>query len=150
MGIEGFLKRDTSYKAKPIPKSKGFFDGIIRGALLLSEAKKEEENRDKRKAYEEGAKVGYDLAWQEFRHNLTNPNSEDLNDKEYKDLMTIIARLGYMFEYIIPSQKWDNNTVITRYTGLTVRKNIKAYENGYVVPENIKEQVVELINKNYK
>lgn len=150
MGIEEFLKRDTSYKAQPIPKSNGFFDGIIRGALLLSEAKKEEENRDKRKAYEEGAKIGYDLAWQEFRHNLTNPNSEDLNDKEYKDLMTIIARLGYMFEYIIPSQRWDNNTVITKYTGLTVRKNIKAYENDYVVPENIKEQVVKLINKNYK
>lgn len=40
MGIEEFLKRDTSYKAQPIPKSNGFFDGIIRGALLLSEAKK--------------------------------------------------------------------------------------------------------------
>lgn len=150
MGIEEFLKRDTSYKVQPIPKSRGFFDSIVRGALILSEAKKEKENRCKRKAYEEGAKIGYDLAWQEFRCNLTNPNSIDLNDKEYKDLMTIITRLGYMFEYIIPNQKLDNGTAITKYAGLTVRKNIKAYENGYVVPENIKEQVVKLISKNYK
>lgn len=64
--------------------------------------------------------------------------------------MTIITRLGYMFEYIVPSQELDNGTAITKYTGLTVRKNIKAYENGYVVPENIKEQVVKLISKNYK
>lgn len=40
MGIEEFLKRDTSYKVQPIPKSTGFFDGIVRGALILSEAKK--------------------------------------------------------------------------------------------------------------
>lgn len=85
-----------------------------------------------------------------FKTNLTNPNSIDLNAKEYKYLMTIITRLGYMFEYIIPSQELDNGTAITKYTGLTVRKNIKAYENGYVIPENIKEQVVKLISKNYK
>lgn len=40
MGIEEFLKRGTSYKAQPIPKSKGFFDSIVRGALILSEVKK--------------------------------------------------------------------------------------------------------------
>lgn len=40
MGIEEFLKRDTSYKVQPIPKSRGFFDSIVRGALILSEAKK--------------------------------------------------------------------------------------------------------------
>lgn len=148
--MKNFLERDTSYKPQPIPKSTGFLDGIIRGALVLLEAKKEEENRGKRKAYEEGAKIGYDLAWQEFRHNLTNPNSKDLSDKEYKDLMTIISKLGYIFEYIIPCRELNNNTVITKYTGLTVRKNIKAYENGYVVPENVKEQVVKLISKNYK
>lgn len=150
MGIEEFLKRDTSYKAQPIPKSRGFLTVLFVGHLYFQKQKKEEENRGKRKAYEEGAKIGYDLAWQEFRHNLTNPNSIDLNAKEYKDLMTIITRLGYMFEYIIPSQELDNGTAITKYTGLTVRKNIKAYENGYVIPENIKEQVVKLISKNYK
>lgn len=106
------------------------------------------ENAIKRKAYEEGAKIGYNLAWNEFRHNLTHPDSIGLSDKEYHDLMTIINRLGYVFEYIIPYPTLNDNSITTKYTGLVVRKDMNAYEKGFVVSENIKEQIIKLINEN--
>ena len=148
MGIEEFLEKDTSYKPKPIQKSTGFLDGIINGMFILSDAKKDEENKIKRKAYEEGARMGYDFAWGEFRHNLTHPNSKGLSDKEYRDLMTIISRLGYIFDYILPIQALNTNTINTKYIGLVVRKNMDAYEKGFVVSKNIKEQIIKLINGN--
>lgn len=43
MGIEEFLEKDTSFKPQLRQKSTGFLDGIINGAILLSNIEKNKE-----------------------------------------------------------------------------------------------------------
>lgn len=148
MGIEEYIEKDKSYKPQPVPKSKGFLDGVVCGLFTISNAERDKENIGKRKAYEEGMRNGYNLGWREFSHNLTNPESYELSDGEYKLITDIIAKLGYTFDYIVPISTMNNGHLTSKHIGLTVRKNLKAYDQGIVVSGKVKKQIIELLKGN--
>lgn len=139
LNIEDFLEKDTSYKPQHMPKSRGFFDSLVNALFYKAPTEKDIENR---KAYETGVKIGFQIAQQEFVKNLTHPENKDLSEEEYNEILTIIAKLGYRFDYYNPSLYVHN----PKHTGLIVRKNIEAYDAGIVVSDRIRKQIVRLVN----
>lgn len=150
---EEFLRSDNSYLVVRHNSSNVFSKAFWRyaDAANLNHSFAGVEG-NQRESYEDGVKIGWEMAMRKSQVNGNNPNPVGLSKQEFSDVMFILNALGIQFTYmnepprfIREHIKYSENSF---HPGLNICKNVDAINAGVTVNSVVKDRIIEILKNN--